>query len=235
MSGHFPAHKAFMQAVDVPLHLLKLVIDDRQPPGVPAEAQRVWNAMVAANPRLFNGPILSFDRLDGDELCARSDTYQRLVTHQPGVCHLAVTGVLMDQNSVLLGKRTGQTPVHPQAWEFVPSGGLDVPKKRAQDATIFWKQLLEEMSEEVGTGWQLSMNRVLGLVIDPTVPSADVVIVADVVSRGEASAQAWEHQELRWVRVEDLGSFVRTNACIPTVEPIACALAGIEIEDGAGG
>lgn len=216
--------ETLFQPIALPLHLLHLHIDHSKPPEPSPEALDRWNELTRTTPRLFNGPILSFTRFEDDTIHARVDSYQRLVTREPGVCHLSVTAVLRHRGKTLLGKRSAHTAVHPDVWELAPSGGLDVPKADRTDARVFWTQLLEEMNEEIGPGWSLTPGEILGLVIDPSVPSADLVITADVTSEGPAVNDRWEHDELRWVPLRELAEFARTNPCIPTVAPLAQAM-----------
>ncbi len=228
------SHKAdaFWMPMAGRLDRVRVQVVDREPSPVSAEAQAAWDARVRANPKLFDGPILSFVRVeaegDGWLIEAKVESYMRLVTRVGGVCHLAVTGVLRSGSQVLLGRRAEQTGVHPGAWEFVPAGGMEVPRGDMLRGEAFGEQFEAELKEEIGGALMVEREtggpRLLGLVVDPSVPSADVVIEARVARGGPAVEGGWEHDELRWVEVGALASFAREMRCIPTVAAIARAL-----------
>lgn len=211
---------------------LHLSIVSREPSAVDDASEQQWAKLCAHNPRLFDGPILSFVRLESDTaghtIQARVESYQRLVTHQIGVCHVSVTGVLECAGSVLMGLRSPESGVHPCVWEFVPSGGLDVPPTDVTTGSIFLEQLSAELREEVGAAWVIRQPVVLGLVVDPSVPSADVVLRAKVqleaAEPSKMSPASWEHTELQWVGLKELTGFLSEQPCIPTVHAIARAV-----------
>lgn len=243
-----PAHDAVWFPLSCGLNELRVCIDCREPSPLDAASEELWAGLCENNPRLFDGPILSFVRLEGRTIHARVESYKRLVTHQPGVCHLSVTGVLErasqqeQTRSVLMGLRSESSGVHPGMWELVPSGGLEVPRDDQISGDAFMAQLIGELHEEVGLNWSLESPRILGLVIDPTVPSCDVVIRASVpgdmgTTQNILSAGSWEHTELRWVQLGvggrggrvgggELDEFLGEQPCIPTVPAITRALMG---------
>jgi len=220
--GH---HAAVWLPLNADLDELRLRIVSRNPCSVDAPSLSKWASLAEDNPRLFDGPILSFRRLEDETIEAGVESYMRLITRQPGVCHLAVTGVLERNGSVLLGLRSEQSGVHPGVWEFVPSGGMEVPMADLLTGDAFFAQLIDELNEEVA-GWSVSSPRVMGLVIDPAVPSCDLVIRASARPNAEADQGSWEHLKLAWVEVGDLSAFAASKPCIPTVAPIAAALLG---------
>ncbi len=218
-------HAAVWLPLNADLDELRLRIVSRDLCPVDAPSLARWARLAENNPRLFDGHILSFRRLEGETIEAGVESYMRLITRQPGVCHLAVTGVLERDGSVLLGLRSLESGVHPGVWEFVPSGGMEVPMVDSITGDAFLAQLIDELNEEVA-GWSVSSPRVMGLVIDPVVPSCDLVIRASARPNRDADTGSWEHHELAWVAVGDLAAFAASKPCIPTVMPIAAALMG---------
>ncbi len=223
------AHEAIWLPLSCGLDELRLNIVSREPSAMDAASEQRWVDLCAHNPRLFDGPILSFVKLDSHTINARVESYRRLVTHQPGVCHLSVTGVLECAGSVLMGLRSPESGVHPGVWEFVPSGGLDVPLANSIPGSVFLEQVMAELHEEVGANWEIRQPRLLGLVVDPSVPSADVVLRAEVQCESKPAQPpqaSWEHTELRWVGIDGLNEFLGDQPSIPTAAAIARALMG---------
>ncbi len=218
-------HSAVWLPLSAELDELRLQIVSRGVCPVDEPSRVRWARLAENNPRLFDGPILSFRRLEGETIEAGVETYMRLITRQPGVCHLAVTGVLERDGSVLLGLRSQESGVHPGVWEFVPSGGMEVPLVDSLTGDAFLAQLIDELNEEVA-GWSVSSPRLMGLVIDPVVPSCDLVIRVNARPNADADTRSWEHHELLWVAVGDLAAFAASKPCIPTVVPIMAALLG---------
>ncbi len=197
-------------ALFIPLgcSLADIAIDIRPgapPPATPDMLER-WRHATAANPRLFNGPILRYlSHTPGAGhsgpppslpclIAAAHDTYQRyaMQRHDPAaaepardIYHLAVTGVVTvrgaeGKDAVALGRRGASTFIYPHMWEHAPGGGLESPD--------IYAQLLLEMEEELGLPGLVDGSRreelleppgaddVLGLTIDPNTPSVDIIV-----------------------------------------------------------
>lgn len=242
-------------ATFVPLHCalgdLRIEVEHGEPPPPSADVKRRWSDASAANPRLFNGPILRFRSFDptARTILASRDTYQRYSmqrfdartsTFERDVYHLAVTGVLLARDEagrehVLLGRRGRETMLYPGHWELAPGGGLD--------STDVYAQLLAEMEEELGLRVSTEPRLfeppgpgdVLGLAIDPNAPSADIVLRlrarADVRTLRSAIADApgehsWEYGSTRWVAFDEVAAFAAAESG-RTIPPTLAILRGI--------
>lgn len=107
--------------------------------------------------KLTNGSLLVFNRAIGqDKLGARFVEYkqylaQRLdadVKRALKLEPLAVSGVLVVEDQVLVAKRAPTVSAYPGCYELVPSGGI-TRAHRLADATIDYRgQTLEELAEE---------------------------------------------------------------------------------------
>ncbi|MCC7387260.1 MAG: hypothetical protein IT431_00685 [Phycisphaerales bacterium] len=190
-------------ALFIPLgrSLADITIDIRPgapPPATPDMLDR-WRHAAAANPRLFNGPILRYMSHSGAGHCgpplsspslippqitARHDTYQRyaMQRHDPAtadpahdIYHLAVTGVVTARDgrgneAVVLGKRGASTFIYPHMWEHAPGGGLESPD--------IYAQLLLETEEELGLTGLVDGSR-RGELLEPPGPGDALGLTID--------------------------------------------------------
>jgi 8-oxo-dGTP pyrophosphatase MutT (NUDIX family) len=205
------------------------------PPASP-DVLRVWAEMAAANPRLYNGPILAVDSLDAQsgEIKARRDTYQRLVVQprvRTGVRQLSVTGVVIGRDErgvpcVLLGKRSDRTRMYAGMWELGPSGGVEPPPDGVMtlDHSALLAELRREAQEEAGID-VYGRGLPLAIVYDPSAESYDVVLMVNTDRRVAAAHTpvGWEYHEIRWVPVHELRALERAMGAemiLPTREII---------------
>ncbi len=228
---------------------ITIALDQSGPPPPTDAMLKRWAAASAANPHLFNGPILRFTRFDASSrtIHATSDTYQRYAMqdrpppvtdendHTSAVSHLAVTGVVVATDretgteSVVLGKRSGETFVYPGLWEHAPGGGLET--------TAIYEQLLCELAEELGLkGLDNPEQRdallippgttdVLGLAFDPNTPSVDVVVRLRLREGAEHALgkDSWEYGDTQLVQIDALPAFL-TEHSEPAIIPPAIAI-----------
>lgn len=124
--------------------------------------EKRWGEMLAANPRLYSGPLLAVVSIDFEEgvIHTRRDEFKRLAVQpqvKTGVQILSVTGVLTARDAqgsehVLLGRRGRGTRIYGGMWELGPSGGLTPPAALTTtlDERDARRQVLEEAEEELG-------------------------------------------------------------------------------------
>ena len=195
----------------------------------PARAQAVdaeWRRRCAANPRLFDGQILSIVRIEpGEPIRARRDSYKSL-TVQPeietGVEQLSVTGVVLSRDEsgaeqVFLGRRSGQTRVYAGMWELGPSGGIDPPPANRPDLSEQYliEQLRREFAEETGCASPLSDIRAAAVCQDFTARSHDIVFTCraeNLRPSPESHPDRWEYDRAQWVPVRDIAQFDARNS-----------------------
>lgn len=182
-------------------------------PGV----ERAWGRMCAANPRLFEGPILSladFNAATGEVVCTR-ETYKRLSVQDQvptGVVLVAVNGVITagdadGREHMLLGRRAPGTRMYPGLWELAPAGGLDPPTGPEFPAAALLAQLSRELTEETGLAEPLANPTPLAYCRDDLARSFNIVLRARVErpigSLRPASERHWDCDAVRWLPVDE--------------------------------
>lgn len=220
----------------------------RLDPAARARVDEFWNNATRANPRLFDGPMLSCVETDpaAGALRCRRTTFRFLAcqpTIETGTMQTSVTGVLIARDPagrehILLARRGRQTRVYPNLWELGPSGGIDPPARADSHATAptltgldVWRQLLLEIDEELGLDLALDAATLPDppcLCVDHISRSTDVVLPVRLDAAASATALAaphaenWEYADARWIPVDELAAFDRDNA--PEIIPPTRAL-----------
>jgi hypothetical protein len=189
---------------------------DRPPPPTRA-VEEEWARRLAANPRLYDGPLLAVQHYDHEMACisCRRDGFMRLAV-QPavptGVRLLAVTALLsardeMGREHVLLGRRSEQTRVFGGMWEIGPSGGVTPPPATLErlDLDYLSKRLGEEISEEIGLD-VVCTGTPVAYVRDLVASSDDLVLRFTLGRLADAAPLArpanWEYTETVWMPVD---------------------------------
>lgn len=185
--------------------------------------------MSAANPRLFDGPILSVVgfRQEGLTLCAVAErrSYKHLAVQNQvdtGTEQLSVTAVVAGVDAagtrhILLGRRGEGTRIYGGMWELGPSGGVDPPQPgvHAVDDGEFRKQVHAEVEEEMGGGLSVRIEGTVAVVYDPVARSYDIVVrcsAVGLVASAAAGADTWEYRGSRWLRESEVAAFDREHA-----------------------
>lgn len=193
---------------------LSVNISRERPPAPSHAVNEEWARQMAANPKLYDGAVLSvlaFDQ-ERNQVLTRHDSFKRL-TVQPrvptGVRLLAVTALLeaVDRSGrrhVLLGKRGEQTRIFGGMWEIGPSGGVGPPPANVSHLTLsdLCASLREEISEEVGMR-VAQVGTPLAYVRDLVAHSDDVFIRFSLGALEEVTDLArpanWEYQQTLWM------------------------------------
>lgn len=207
---------------------LTIAIADAPPPAQDPAVERVWRELTDANPRYFDGPILSVRALalDRGRVDAAIDSYKRLAVRpavQTDAQLLSVTGVVTARDArgaehALLGRRAGHTRSYPHMWEFAPAGGLHPPVP-ARDLTHrdLLDQLRAEMAEETGLSPDLSPAAAVAVLHDPAAHSFDIILRINAAEPLEQLIAAhdparWEYEQVLWLPVAGADRFDRDHA-----------------------
>ncbi|MEM7755828.1 MAG: hypothetical protein AAF297_09360 [Planctomycetota bacterium] len=183
-----------------------IITDDPPPPSTPELEEHIdqlWQHKRAANPRLFDAPVLAYvnDDPTTHTITARRDTYKNLAVQpdlprhaQPALTQLSLTAVLLapdhqGEPHVFLGKRSPDTRIYGDLWELGPAGGIDCPpiSQPELDHIDLWANLRNEITEELGLNVALPVGGAptglgatrsitpIALAHDPFAHSVDIV------------------------------------------------------------
>ncbi len=194
-------------------------------PPISGAAAARWADMCRANPRHFDGPLLSVVTFDSDanEVLARRDGYARLAVQpqvRTGVQQLSITAVLLARDAsgrehVLLGRRSRETRIFGGMWEVGPSGGLPPPPASIEElpASAILNHAADEVAEEVGL--TITTGRAVAYLRDESAHSDDICIACDVgplESVFAAGPANWEYTETRWTPTDTIAQFDTDHA-----------------------
>ncbi|MBX3358348.1 MAG: NUDIX hydrolase [Phycisphaeraceae bacterium] len=223
-----------------------------EPPGLADQSARVeaaWSAMRAANPRLFDAPILQTVSVDAPAatITARIGSYKLLAVQRAepaaasvttGTYQLSVTGVIVGRSRsgaehVLIARRSRETRIYPAMWELAPSGGIDPPAAPAAAPHTLARReiaaaLAAESREELGLDLDWSGAEVACLARDSIAMSDDLVAVLrlaepiDPRTAPASPAGAWEYLDTAWLSRGDAPEFdaAHAHAIIPPTRAV---------------
>ncbi|MBX3382191.1 MAG: hypothetical protein KF864_01655 [Phycisphaeraceae bacterium] len=198
-----------------------IISRDRPPPPTRA-VEEEWAKRTAANPRLYDGPLLAVQQYDHElaRITCRRDGFMRLAV-QPavptGVRLLAVTALLSARDDggrehVLLGRRSPQTRIFGGMWEIGPSGGVSPPPAAIEhmDLACLSARLSEEISEEIGLD-VVCTGTPVAYVRDLVASSDDLVLRFSLGRLADAAHLArpanWEYTETIWMPTDTAGQW----------------------------
>jgi hypothetical protein len=136
-------------------------------------------------PHLFNGSVLMHlqtqvqpGRVDltGAFTDYRMYYAQKQSGRNFGLNPIAVSGLMICQGHLILGRRGAQVTAYPGWYEIAPAGGLDLSVAMDDRSIDYTAQLRAEFTEEIGLPEEvISDIRPFGVVYDPQDPVYDVV------------------------------------------------------------
>ncbi len=217
----------------------ELRVEIHDAPVRPAEIDRAvdaaWARLHGANPRFFDGCILSVERVTacaagGDTIVCVRDRFRYLAA-QPevatGVQLLGVNGVILGRDRrggehVLLGRRGYETRVYDGMWELAPGGGVDAPPEGVTHLALadIRRAMMKEVREELGLEVDAS-GAVPVAVTRDTLGASDIVSLRVELPREidprwtlcqSSGACDWEYIDAAWLSRADAAQFDRTHA-----------------------
>jgi hypothetical protein len=210
------------------------IVDALPPPHDAAAAASLWRSMCDANPRLFDGPILSVSVIEskGESIHAlrvRCGSYAALAVQNPqiaghvetGTDQLSVTAVVLAKGQsgrerVLLGRRGANTRIYPSMWELGPSGGVDPPSLDTHEVTrdMIEKQVDAETHEEIGESLRVRVESIPAITYDPIARSYDIVALcrAESIFSPDFAQANWEYEGSLWISLSEIATFDREHA-----------------------
>jgi len=136
------------------------------------------------------------------------------------LCPVALSGVTLAGDSLLLGQRSHTVTQFPLYWEFAPSGGIDdrfVEKNRVD----YRRQIMQELEEETGIDRQY-INEVAPkwLYLDRDAPIVDICLEIHINKEGKNPFKkpTAEYLALEWVDRAKLTEFfhLHQDQFVPT-------------------
>ena len=194
--------------------------------------EAAWRTILAAEPQLFDGRLLSVRdlrveggtaKIEAEVVGYRDFVVQRRGLADLGVRPLGVTGITRAGDGVLLGRRTADVTQYPGRWEPVPAGSVSP----SDAAHVLEDQLLTELREEAGIGRaDVESIAVVGVVDDEADDVVDVcfaLTVPESVARRAVAEHAnpGEHDELALRPAGAARELAAdASAAVPTMAPM---------------
>jgi len=128
-------------------------------PALEAEIDALWQAAQARTGGvLFNGPVFSVDAITPHLLSGHLTEFRRIVAQMERpelhdallVRPLAVCGVLICVDGVVMGRRPARAVYQASMWQLPPAGSVDTGALRAAGWLDLQFQLFTELREELG-------------------------------------------------------------------------------------
>ena len=199
-----------------------------------ARIAAIWNVEKdRRGDRLSNGRVYSLLDLRPDRLLIQPAEYRHVLARRRvpelglTIRPLAVTGLLLCADGLVLGRRGQGVTSDAGLWEPAPAGGLAQPDPVAQ--------VLEEMREEVGLDpARIERVHACGLAEDTESGVVDILfrlhtLATEAEVRAAHTARATdEYAELAIVPPEKIGEFLQENRnrLLPALRPML-TLAGL--------
>jgi len=171
-----------------------------------AEVDAAWESMRAANPRLFDGPVLQVlgvhrNGHGGVQIHVQESSYRFGAVAARGLdCGaraLGVKGFVQDDGRVLVGRRSRSVARDSGAWEFVPGGTLE-PREAPSEAIA--RELREEARLEIA-----APPVAVAVLFDETAATWEIVYRL-AAPLGSVPEIGWEYDEFRILRAAEAAS-----------------------------
>lgn len=201
-------------------------------PAVERAADAAWRTILAAEPQLFDGRLLSVRdvrvvegtaKIEAEVVGYRDFVVQRRGLADLGVRPLGVTGITHTGAGVLLGRRSAHVTQYPGRWEPVPAGSVSP----ADGPNVLEDQLLAELREEAGIGRdEVEAIAIVGIVDDAVDDVVDVCFALTVPESTARRAVAehtnpGEHDELALRSATAARELAAgPEAAVPTLAPM---------------
>ena len=148
---------------------------------------RLWDQALLAKPEMFDGPIITVERIEIAKLIVRRAHYRHAVAARQAteiaLRPLAVSGLLSCPDGVVFGRRAAFVSQGAGQWELVPSGGAETLDLK--------RQILLELEEEIGlASHQVTVGQPTALLIGKDCVDAVIPLVTDLSADALAACHA---------------------------------------------
>ncbi|WP_374385326.1 UDP-2,4-diacetamido-2,4,6-trideoxy-beta-L-altropyranose hydrolase [Dongia sp.] len=193
---------------------------------------------------LFNGEIVSVTSINGSKISGRRAEYRWLLaqSRDPSVFQwsqvrpLAVTGLLLCREGIVIGLRSRSVYQFPGLWELAPSGSVDLSTYDQSGAINLQKQLMQELREEIGIEESsVTAVRPLAIASDAHSNVFDVCFKVETdlswseIQAISASKASDEYDSLSLLSLEDVPEFIAKNKA--SITPLTMALLQMTINE----
>ncbi len=198
--------------------------------------ETIWQAAIEQpGSKLFDGKILSVTAVSPTALTCSAVPYRffyaqrqsNIIREALQIKAVAVSGIILHNQSLYLGRRSQFTTQYPGHIELLPSGSINADLVKPSGMVDFRQQLIEELAEEVGINHAfISEIDPLFLVFDVEEQTWDIccrITLSSNFSIGsENGLRTNEYDEIFSVPLSQSTNFVKTNAkcLVPTTQII---------------
>jgi hypothetical protein len=194
------------------------------PPALDVEVERLWRMVQEQmGGRLFNGLVFSADVISRHLVCGHWTEFRRIVAQMRrpeffqllGIRSLAVNGVIVGPDGVVLGRRPADAVYQADEWQLPPAGSVDASAAGPEGAVDVLGQFFGELREELGLdAAAVSAPRLLCIVEHPGSRVLDLGIAvttalsAAAIRAAHAAGGNGEYGALEVVPVAELSTFL---------------------------
>lgn len=221
---------------------IRIEIGDRLqvPAALDPHIERLWHREQSQRQvPLTNGQIYTLSDVQPDCLIIRPSEYRYVVAQRrdPGlkgkglnIRPLAVTGILICADGLVLGRRGPHVTSDAGLWEPAPAGGLSIPDPEAQ--------IIEELGEETGLSRSdIRKMWICGFVETEESAVFDIVFRLETDRTGQevtalhARGASDEYDALAIIALPDVPAFLQShrNTLLPALKPML-HMAGVPID-----
>ncbi|MDF1749157.1 MAG: hypothetical protein P1V34_09830 [Alphaproteobacteria bacterium] len=192
-----------------------------------ALSDRIWNQLLMEFPHLKKGSILIAKKVDPPIFHVAEAPYQLFaaarrdaeLANRLKIQPIAVSGILMCQDGLVLGKRANWVTQYPGFWEMVPSGGVTLQPNGNVDIE---RQIQDELWEEIGIS-NANIGAPLGWVYDTESGVIDFVMPISTQLRMSELQKLTRSDEYSDIKVvQNIATFLdQTHNILPVTRFIA--------------
>jgi hypothetical protein len=217
---------------------ISIMVHDAPTPSVSTELQQridqAWADQRAANPSLFDGPILSVSSIDarsGTITCVCERFARLMVQSDPavgdlGVRLLGIKAIVRGRDThqrehVLLARRGREVRVYPGLWEIGPAGGVDIAGSGTFTHDALTRTLIDEAHEELALELTPEQIAPPALIVHDELALCHDLIAPVTWSKpinprwtlcASAACANSEYLDACWVPIDELPGFMRDHA-----------------------
>lgn len=185
---------ALLPDIQVTCHEVPTLVDSELEMGI----ETVWQEALKKHPRLYNGRVFCLSQLQHDRLGGFWCEYRWALAQMRApelavrlqLRSLAVTGLLVCRDGIVLGRRNPNSLYLPGFWQGVPAGSVEARSEK--DPIDLRAQLLAELEEEIGLTDAVTLTGPLLACEHDTTHIVDLGFRIDTDLPFEAVREAWQ-------------------------------------------